>query len=178
MGRQETGTPETSIAREAANGITIRRASKNGHLAHSAPVWRPRVAGIVPINGRDASEIIVATVAVDLDSNPPLGALFTLVFFTSQVQLEARLSRSWKRSRRALSAEVRGGFPSPCPQPLSLFTIFDTTSDVRATRRPKNENDDHAESRIRIAIEIITTNKVLCPSNTSSQGALHARDHR
>jgi hypothetical protein len=29
-------------------------------------------------------------VAVDLDSNPPLGALFTLVLFPSQVQLEAR----------------------------------------------------------------------------------------
>ena len=31
---------------------------------------------------------------------------------------------------------------------------------------------------MRIAIEIITTNEVWCPSNTSSQGALRARDHR
>ena len=40
------GTSEKSIAREAANGIAIR-ASKNDHRAHSAPVWRPRVVGIV-----------------------------------------------------------------------------------------------------------------------------------
>ena len=85
----KTGTPEKSIAREAANGITIR-ASKNGHRAHSAPVWRPRVVGIVPMHGWDALEIIIATVAVDLNSNPPLDALFTLVLFPSQVQLEAR----------------------------------------------------------------------------------------
>ena len=39
---------------------------------------------------RQRSEITIATVAVDLDSNPPLGALFTLVLFPSQVQLEAR----------------------------------------------------------------------------------------
>ena len=31
---------------------------------------------------------------------------------------------------------------------------------------------------MRIAVEIITTNKTLCPSNTSSQGALRTRDHR
>jgi hypothetical protein len=49
---------------------------------------------------------------------------------------------------------------------------------VRATRRPNNDNDDHAESRMRIAIEIITTSTVWCSSNTSSQGALRARDHR
>ena len=62
----------------------------NGHHAHAGPVCPPSVVDIVPIHGWDASEITIATVAVDLDSNPPLGALFTIVLFPSQVQLEAR----------------------------------------------------------------------------------------
>ena len=148
--------------------------------------------------------------------------------------------RSWRRSRRAPSAEVRGGFPGPCPQrprtyrlmsrdtspchilsririafclsrahfkdigqsatlansahdrarPRSLRWCFSAPSPrenphplphltcAHAIRRPNNDNDDHAESRIRIAIEIITASKVWCPSNLSSQGALRARDHR
>ena len=64
-----------------------------------------------------------------------------------------------------------GAVPAREPPPFA-------TSDVRATRRLNNDKDDHAESRVRIAIEIITTNKVWCPSNTSSQGALRACDHR
>ena len=56
----------------------------------------------------------------------------------------------------------------------SLFA----TSDVRATRRPNNDNGDHAESRMRIAIEIITTSKAWCLSKIPSQGALRARDQR
>ena len=65
--------------------------------------------GIVPIHGLGTSEIIIATVvAVNLDSNLPLGALFSLVFFLSQVQLEARsmslveafLSRAERRDAR------------------------------------------------------------------------------
>ena len=103
----KTGTPEKSIAREAANGITIR-ASNNGHHAHAGPVCPPSVVDIVPIHGWDASEITIATVAVDLDSNPPLGALFTLVLFPSQVQLEARSTSlvetfSSRAERRGLS---------------------------------------------------------------------------
>ena len=59
----------------------------------SCPAWlmQHTVPILWPIHGWDApEEITIATVAVDLDSNPPLGALFTLVLFPSQVQLEAR----------------------------------------------------------------------------------------
>ena len=113
----KTGTPEKSIAREAANGITIR-ASNNGHHAHSGPVCPPSVVDIVPIHGWDASEITIATVAVDLDSNPPLGALFTLVLFPSQVQLEAR-STSLVETRDVLVARRASRFAAISPILLS-----------------------------------------------------------
>ena len=122
MGRQALQSPKKAIARDAANGIAIR-ASKNGHRAHSAPVWRARVVGIVPMHGWDASEIIIATVAVDLDSNPPLGALFMLVLFPSQVELEARsISLVEAFSSRTARRDARR-FPwALCPAPARIST--------------------------------------------------------
>ena len=69
------------------------------------------------------------------------------------------------------SVVLLGAVPAREPPPFATY-------DVRATRRPNNDNDDHAECRMRIVIEIITTNTVWCSSNTSSQGALRARYHR
>ena len=121
----KTGTPEKSIAREAANGITIR-ASNNGQHAHAGPVCPPSVVDIVPIHGWDASEITIATVAVDLYSNPPLGALFTLVLFPSQVQLEAR-STSLVETFSS-RAERRGArrFPRPLSPATACISTYVT----------------------------------------------------
>ena len=136
-GTPETGTPEKSIAREDSNGIAIR-ALKNGHCAHSAPVWRAKGVGIVLIHGWDAPEIIIATVAVDLDSNPPLGALVTLVLFPSQFQLEARSMSLVKAfSSRAERRDARR-FPRPlclAPARISAYVMRHAGLPYSATSR-------------------------------------------
>ena len=86
----------------------------------------------------DASEIIIATVAVDLDSSPPLDALFTLVLFPSQVQLEARSmslveafsSRSERRGARRFPRPL-----SPAPARISTYVTRHVVLSYSATSR-------------------------------------------
>ena len=88
----------TNSARAPARNARNARKRNPRRGTRKVIVQKPRVFWQNPI----------ATVAVDLDSNPPLGALFTLVLFPSQVQLEARSTSlvetfSSRAERRGLS---------------------------------------------------------------------------
>jgi hypothetical protein len=92
---------------------------------------------MVPAHDRNASEIIISTVAVELDSEYRLApSLRALVLFPSQVQLEARsMSLVEAFSSRA---ERRGvwRFSQPlCPAPARTSTYV-TRHVVRSVFRP------------------------------------------
>ena len=87
-------------------------------------------------------EITIATVAVDLDSNPPLGALFTLVLFPSQVQLEARSTSPVEAFSSHAERQDARRFPRAlCPAPARILAYV-----TRHVILPYS-----ATSRIRIA---------------------------
>ena len=103
-----------------------------------ASLWRHHSKLPSPAECLTRPETIIATVAVDLDSTPPLDALFTLVLFPPQVQLEARsMSLVEVFSSRA---ERRGArrFPrpfSPAPARISAYVTRHVVLSYSATSR-------------------------------------------
>ena len=86
-----------------------------------------------------------------------------------------RVSRWWvRRVVGRERARVTGVFQRrPRARPL-------VSSHVRTCARHDNrdDDDDHAEFEIRIAITMVTTNSACCPSQTPSPSSLRTRDHR
>ena len=99
-----------------------------GPRAHAAPVWRARVVGMVPAHDKDASEIIIATVTVDHDSEYHFTLCLRSICSRSPAQLEAR-STSLVDTFSS-RAELRGLSrfpPSSCRARARVSTFCHTT---------------------------------------------------